>query len=104
MKLIYTLKKLVGIRAIEKFILTYGIICLAIITVGNVISRKVFNYSWAFTEEISQFIMVIITFMGLGHAARKARHIRMTAVYDLVNDRIKKITAHATVLLRDSCT
>ncbi len=79
------------VSKIEKYILSYGIICLATVTVGNVLSRKLFNYSWSFAEEISQFILVIVTFMGISYAARKSRHIRMTAFYELVNDKAKKI-------------
>lgn len=79
------------ISSIEKYILGYRVISLAAITIGNVVSRKAFNYSWSFAEEISQFILVIITFMGISYAARKSRHIRMTAFYELVNERVKKI-------------
>lgn len=79
------------VSEIEKYILSYGIISLAVVTVGNVLSRKLFNYSWSFAEEISQFILVIVTFMGISYAARKSRHIRMTAFYELVNDKVKKI-------------
>lgn len=80
-----------SVSAMEKFILAYGVICLAVITIGNVISRKLFNHSWSFAEELLQFILVIITFMGISYAARKSRHIRMTAFYEMVNDKIKKI-------------
>lgn len=75
---------------IEEFVLTYGVIGLAVITIGNVISRKFFNHSWSFAEEVSQFILVIMTFMGVGYAARKGRHIRMTAFYEMANEKIKK--------------
>jgi TRAP-type C4-dicarboxylate transport system permease small subunit len=75
---------------IEEFTLSYGVILLTIITVGNVVSRKVFNHSWSFAEEISQFILVIVTFMGVGYAARKSRHIRMTAVYEMMPEKVKK--------------
>lgn len=86
------LKKTNGIlRKFEELILTYGIIALAVITVGNVISRSVFNQSWSFTEELSQFILVILTFMGVSYAIRCGRHIRMSAFYDLVNENIKRI-------------
>ncbi|SKA09902.1 TRAP transporter small permease [Selenihalanaerobacter shriftii] len=79
------------IRSFEKFILTYGIIALAALTVGNVISRRAFNYSWTFTEEISQFILVILTFMGISYAIRVGRHIRMSAFYDLMNETAQRI-------------
>jgi TRAP-type C4-dicarboxylate transport system permease small subunit len=78
-------------RSFEKFILTYGIIGLAILTIGNVISRRVFNSSWTFTEEVSQFILVILTFMGVSYAIRCGRHIRMSAFYDLISEKWKRI-------------
>lgn len=86
------LKKINNItRKIEELILSYGIILLAGITMGNVVSRKFFNHSWSFTEEVSQFILVIITFIGVGYAARKSRHIRMTAFYDMIGEKLKKV-------------
>jgi len=79
------------IKSFEKFSLSYGVISLAVITVGNVISRRAFNCSWSFAEEVSQFILVLITFMGISYAARKGRHIRMSAVHDLMSEKIQKI-------------
>ena len=79
------------ISLLEQFILAYGVISLALITIGNVISRKLFNHSWSFAEELSQFILVIITFMGISYAARRGRHIRMTAFYEMVGEKAKRI-------------
>lgn len=76
---------------IEEYILSYGIIILAILLIGNVLSRVIFNYSWQFVEEIAQAIVVFVTFLGLGYCVRKARHIRMTAIYDLLGDRVRKV-------------
>ncbi len=79
------------ISVLEQFILAYGVISLAGITIGNVVSRKLFNHSWSFAEELSQFILVIITFMGISYAARRGRHIRMTAFYEMVGEKVKRI-------------
>lgn len=79
------------IGKIESLTLSYGVILLTLVTIGNVISRKFFNHSWSFAEEVSQFILVIVTFMGVGYAARKSRHIRMTAIYEMMPEKIKKI-------------
>ena len=91
MKLLQVLNNV--LREIEKLLLTSGIIGLAIITIGNVISRKAFNASWSWAEEVSQFILVLITYMGISYAARKGRHIRMTAFNDMMNNKGKKIMA-----------
>ena len=88
-----------AIKKFEELILIYGILALSTITVSNVISRWLFDYSWFFIEEISQFILVIITFMGVSYGARVNRHIRMTALFEMGNDKVKKILIIITSLI-----
>jgi C4-dicarboxylate transporter DctQ subunit len=76
---------------IEEIVLAWGIILLAVLLCGNVVSRAVFNVSWVFVEEVAQAIVVIVTFLGLGYCTRKARHIRMTAAYDQLGPTLRKI-------------
>ena len=76
---------------IERFLIAWSTIVLAAMTVGNVVSRKVFNYSWSFTEEISQFILVLITFVSVSYGTRKARHICMTALFEALSRKWQKI-------------
>ena len=78
------------IRGLEEAVLSWGVITMAVVTIGNVLSRKFFNHSWSFSEEVSQFALVIITFMGVSYAARKGRHIRMTALVEMMSPRIQK--------------
>lgn len=75
----------------EMHVLSWGIILMAGNTIANVFGRYFFNQSIYFTEELNQFLIVIITFMGLGYVTRKGRHIRMSAFYDMIGDRHKKI-------------
>lgn len=75
----------------EEVILSYSVIIMAIILIGSVISRSVFNRSWTFSEEVGQALVIVVTFMGIGYGAKKARHINMSAVFDLLNDKYKKI-------------
>ena len=42
---------------------------------ANVISRYVFNYSIIWAEELSQYLMVWIAFLGAGLAMREGRHV-----------------------------
>ncbi len=86
------LKKANGLMGrLERELLSWSIILLAALTVGNIISRKLFNYSWSFTEEISQFILVLVTFISVSYGARKGRHICMTALYEQLNERTRKV-------------
>lgn len=80
-----------GLLKIEEFVLIYGILLLSFLMVGNVVSRLFLNFAWTFTPEIAQTLMVLITFLGLGYCTRKARHIRMTALSDILPRVPKKV-------------
>ncbi len=77
---------------LEEFILSFSIILIAIMIVGNVIAREVFNSgAFYFAYEVSKFAIVIATFMGIGYAARKGRHISMSAFYDFAPFKVRKV-------------
>jgi C4-dicarboxylate transporter DctQ subunit len=78
---------------LEEFILSWAIILISFMVVGNVVSRALFNFSWVFHKEVAQYAVVIATFMGIGYAARKGRHISMSAIFDLSSDKVKKAMA-----------
>src|SRR5690554_632115 len=68
----------------EAVILAAGVILMATNTMGNVISRIVLGESLHFAEEVNRILIVMITFAGIGYAARHGRHIRMSAFYDML--------------------
>lgn len=78
------------IARLEAVILAYGVLLMFLNTFGNVIGRYVFGQSLYFTEELNQFLIVLVTFVGLGYATRRGRHIRMSAFYDTLGDRARK--------------
>jgi len=75
----------------EKYVLSYGVLIMAVNTIANVFGRNVFQQSLYFSEEVNQFLIVLITWVGLGYASRKGRHIRMSAIYDQMSETIKKV-------------
>lgn len=66
----------------EAVILALGVLLMAINTVANVVGRFIFGSSIFFSEELNRILIVMITFAGIGYAARHGRHIRMSAIYD----------------------
>ena len=74
------------IARLEEFIMATGIILMAINTIVNVISRFIFNHSIIFAEELNSTFILLVTFAGIGYAARHGRHIRMSAIYDHMPD------------------
>lgn len=71
-----------AISKLEAVILAMGVLLMALNTVTNVVARFVFGNSIMFSGEINRILIVMITFAGIGYAARHGRHIRMSAIYD----------------------
>ena len=67
---------------VEEAILSGGILVIAFLTIANVFCRTFLGFSLAFAEEVSQFLIILVTFVGLSYGAAQGRHIRMTALYD----------------------
>lgn len=86
------LKKLNSVlRKIEKFVVSAGIMLIGSLTIINVIARSVFNNSLSFVGEMNGFVIIMVTFLGTAYAAREGRHIRMSAIYDMLSKKYKKI-------------
>ena len=61
-----TYKKIMnGVAMVEKLILVLATILIVVLTVGNVLSRKLLHQSWSFTEELVVAVFVLITLMAL---------------------------------------
>jgi TRAP-type C4-dicarboxylate transport system permease small subunit len=63
--------------AVEEGIAAVAMALVCIITFGNVLVRYFTNASFAFTEEFSVFLLVVMTLAGASAAFARNRHIRM---------------------------
>jgi TRAP-type C4-dicarboxylate transport system permease small subunit len=61
----------------ERWLASLALIIIALISLGNVITRYVTGGSLAFTEEFSVFLLVVLTFAGASVAVRRNGHIRI---------------------------
>ncbi|OEY65283.1 TRAP transporter small permease [Marinobacter sp. X15-166B] len=68
---------------VEKAILIVGILAMAAVSVVNVFARNL-GASLSFADEVAQLLVVVVTFVGVGHGVRNARHIRVSALHDLL--------------------
>lgn len=73
----------------EVTILAAGTAALAVLLIANVIARTFFQ-SLYYADEISKFLIILISMVGVSYAARKARHIRMGAFLDLMPPKMEK--------------
>lgn len=92
-----------AIHTVEEWVLALAMLGIAGLTIANVISRTVAGISLAFTEELSQFLIILVCFVGLSYAASLGRHIRMNAFFEQLPHRPRKalmvIIAGSTALL-----
>src|SRR6187401_463677 len=75
---------------------------LTLITLGNVLVRYLSDQSFAWTEEISVFLIVVMTLAGAAGVARRDGHIRIEYFYDrggaARRRRLRLLAAIATAL------
>ncbi|MDV6228737.1 TRAP transporter small permease [Nitratireductor aquimarinus] len=79
-----------AISRIESVMLALGVILMALNTIANVVSRGI-GHTIFFSEELNSILIILITFAGIGYAARHGRHIRMSALYDALPPKTRKV-------------
>lgn len=61
----------------ERWLASLALVIIALISLGNVVTRYITGGSLAFTEEFSVFLLVVLTFAGAAVALRRNGHIRV---------------------------
>lgn len=75
---------------IEEFFAALAMALICCITFANVVVRYFTDVSFAFTEEFSIFLMVVLTLFGSAAAFARDRHIRMTFIVDRLPKRLAR--------------
>ncbi|MBY4678336.1 TRAP transporter small permease [Marinobacterium arenosum] len=96
-RLLHRIDQAVGCS--ESFLLTSAVLLIALNSIANVVGRFALGQSIYFSEELNQFLILVVTFIGASFAARHGRHIRMTAMYDALGVRPRKLLMLAISLL-----
>ena len=71
-----------ALSALERLLMAASMGLLCLITMANVLVRYFTDISFAFTEEVSIFLMVVMTLVGASHAFVKGHHIAITFFVD----------------------
>ncbi|AVX06188.1 TRAP transporter small permease [Maritalea myrionectae] len=79
------------IGRVESLFLAIGVLLMALNTVANVVGRYLLGNSIFFSEELNRILIILITFAGISYAARHGRHIRMSAIYDALPPKLRKL-------------
>jgi len=72
---------------------------MAVLSFANVITRYLFEYPLAFTEEIEVNALVWLTLFGTASAFRRRRHLRMLFFQDKFSEKTREILNIVIALL-----
>lgn len=70
------------IENIEKAVSVASVAVMSVLVFVNVIARFVFRNSLAFSDEISSYLFILMSFMGSAIAARRKAHLGLSIVTD----------------------
>ena len=79
------------LQKFEKFVACACVSVMAVLVFANVIARKVFSHSLAFSDEMSTYLFVLMSFMGAAVAARRGAHLGLSIVTDRLSPNVRKI-------------
>lgn len=71
-----------GVEYAEAFLIAGSVIVMALVMVGHVLGRTFFRMGIPGVTEITELLIILMTFVGVSYAVRRARHISMSAIYD----------------------
>ena len=78
------------------------LLVMAVLAFANVITRYVFEFPLAFTEEIEVNALVWLTLFGTASAFRRRRHLRMLFFQDKFSQKTRRILDAAISLISAS--
>ena len=72
-------------RRLPEELVMAAVLCIMVAMVAvQVASRYVFHSSLSFTEEIVRYLFVWMTFLGIGAAARRGRHLSIAGAFTFI--------------------
>lgn len=85
--------------ALNRGLIILMAVAMVAMVFANVVSRYVWNHSFIWAEELSQYLMVWITFLGAGLALREGRHVAVELLQDRFATPTKRRLRHLVMLL-----
>ncbi len=87
------------LNSITAYISSFLVIAAVIIVMANVITRYFFNYSLAWSVELTRFFFIWITFLGSAVALAEGKHLVMDAFFARFPLHIKKVVEYIHLAL-----
>jgi TRAP-type C4-dicarboxylate transport system permease small subunit len=87
------------IVTVNRWIVIAMMAVMVVLVFMNVVSRYIFNHSIIWAEEVSQYLMVWVAFLGAGLALRQGRHVAVEMLQDRLPPTARRMTRHLVALL-----
>ena len=84
-----------GILAVNRALMIAALAVMAVIVLANVLTRYLTNYSIPWSEELARYLMIWLTFLGIGPVLRLGGHVAI----DTLQDSLRASMARAVRLL-----
>lgn len=91
MKYVYKLNNI--IVRLEEIMIAASVLIMSITLIANVLYRLFADKSIYAAEEIGQYCIYIITFIGLSYAVTTGKHINMLGLFDMAPEKFRKVDA-----------
>lgn len=75
----------------EEFLIAASVIIMSVVLIGNVLGRMLHGKGIYATEEIGQYCIYMITFIGLSYAVTTGKHINMLGLFDMAPKKFQKV-------------
>lgn len=75
---------------LERIVVAGSVLLMAALMSAHVVGNLLFDRGIPGTYEVTEMLIVVMTFVGVGYAARCARHISMSAIYDQLSGWARK--------------
>ncbi len=79
-----------AIGVLERLVIGATVLVMALLMSAHVVGQLVFDRGIPGTYEVTEMLIVVMTFVGVSYAARHARHIRMSALYEQLSGAPRK--------------
>ena len=84
-----------AILGVNRALMIAALAVMAIIVLANVLTRYLSNYSIPWSEELARYLMIWLTFLGIGPVLRLGGHVAI----DTLQDSLRPSTARVLRLL-----
>ncbi len=79
------------ISKLERFLIGFALISMTGLIFANIALRFFTGQTITWAEDLSIFLMICMSFFGAAYGTRLNRHITMSAIYDIMSKRNKKM-------------